>query len=324
MNLAMLLFSVSFFGMLLSNVIFLQQVWGYSVLRAALAGAPGPLLVAFLSRPTSGLAARIGFRPVLLLGGVTWMAGSVLLAVGAGASPHWATHWLPAVLLTGAGIGLTLPVQAGVAVASLPDHRSGTGSAVSQSFRPLGAVLGISLFVAVVGDSGPAQAVGAFPHVWWVFGAVGLVSVLIVCLPVQARGTGGPEPVGAVGAAAGPLALNCSEPPPAPRRPCLAVLLPPVQAAEIRAGGRSLLSPATRPDPVLPPPLEQRVHAYLVSAVHEGTLSDPWSAALEPWASPSRPWQGAEAAQRPSVRRTQLVRASREATPMAVSAATSS
>ncbi|MDH6630316.1 MFS family permease [Streptomyces sp. LBL] len=203
MNLAMLLFSVSFFGMLLSNVIFLQQVWGYSVLRAALAGAPGPLLVAFIARPTSGLAARIGFRPVLLLGGVTWMAGSALLAAGVGASPHWATHWLPAVLLTGAGIGLTLPVQAGAAVASLPDHRSGTGSAVSQSFRQLGAVLGISLFVAVVGDSGPAQAVGAFQHVWWVFGALGLVSGLIVCLPVQARGTDRPEPVGAVGESAG-------------------------------------------------------------------------------------------------------------------------
>ncbi|MFI5680065.1 MFS transporter [Streptomyces cellulosae] len=203
MNLAMLLFSVSFFGMLLSNVIFLQQVWGYSVLRAALAGAPGPLLVAFIARPTSGLAARIGFRPVLLLGGVTWMAGSVLLAAGVGASPHWATHWLPAVLLTGAGIGLTLPVQAGAAVASLPDHRSGTGSAVSQSFRQLGAVLGISLFVAVVGDSGPAQAVGAFQHVWWVFGALGLVSGLIVCLPVKARGTGGPEPAGAAGESAG-------------------------------------------------------------------------------------------------------------------------
>ncbi|MFJ9153351.1 hypothetical protein ACIRP7_36030 [Streptomyces sp. NPDC102270] len=38
---------------------------------------------------------------------------------------------------------------------------------------------------------------------WWVFGALGLVSGLIVCLPVQARGTGGLELVGAVGESAG-------------------------------------------------------------------------------------------------------------------------
>ncbi len=95
MNLAILLFSMSFYGTLLSNVIFLQQVWRYSVLRAALAGAPGPLLVALIARSTSRLAARIGFRPVLLLGGATWMAGSVLLAAGIDASPHWAAHWLP-------------------------------------------------------------------------------------------------------------------------------------------------------------------------------------------------------------------------------------
>lgn len=207
MNIAILLFSMSFYGMLLSSVIFLQQVWGYSVLRAALAGAPGPLLVALIARSTSRLAARIGFRPVLLLGGVTWMAGSALLAAQVDASPHWAAHWLPPVLLTGVGIGLTLPVQAGAAVASLPDHRSGTGSAVSQSFRQLGAVLGISLFVAVVGDSGPAQAARAFQHIWWAFGMIGLVSGLIVWLPVQARSAGGPsgdaKPAGAAGESAG-------------------------------------------------------------------------------------------------------------------------
>jgi EmrB/QacA subfamily drug resistance transporter len=136
-NASVLSFAVAFYGILLGNIVFLQTVWGYSVLRAALANAPGPLLVALVARWASGLAFRIGYRQVLLIGGASWAAGTALLATGVGDSPHWVAHWLPAILLTGLGIGLTLPVQSGAAVQSLPPGRYGIGSAISQSFRQL-------------------------------------------------------------------------------------------------------------------------------------------------------------------------------------------
>ncbi|WP_212915058.1 MFS transporter [Streptomyces sp. TS71-3] len=187
-NASILSFAVAFYGILLGNIVFLQTVWGYSVLRAALANAPGPLLVALVARWASGLAFRIGFRQVLLIGGASWAAGTALLATGVGDSPHWVTHWLPATLLTGLGIGLTLPVQSGAAVQSLPPGRYGIGSAISQSFRQLGAVLGISLFVAVVGDA-RGNALLAYQHIWWAFGAIGLGSSLLPFLPRLRRET---------------------------------------------------------------------------------------------------------------------------------------
>jgi EmrB/QacA subfamily drug resistance transporter len=52
-NAATLLFATAFYGMLLGNVIFLQTEWHYSVLRAALASAPGPLLVTAVARSCS-------------------------------------------------------------------------------------------------------------------------------------------------------------------------------------------------------------------------------------------------------------------------------
>ncbi|WP_405467840.1 hypothetical protein [Streptomyces canus] len=68
-------------------------------------------------------------------------------------------------------------------------------------------MLGISLFVAVVGNPGPAQAVRAFQHIWWAFGVIGLVSGLMVWLPVQTRKGGGSSgnatPAGTAGASAG-------------------------------------------------------------------------------------------------------------------------
>jgi EmrB/QacA subfamily drug resistance transporter len=185
-NAASLLFATAFYGMLLANIVFLQAVWHYSVLKAALASAPGPLMVALLARLAGRVAGRIGFRPVLLAGAACWALASAAFALTVGPSAHWTTHWLPPALLTGVAIGLTLPVQSGAAVASLPATRFGLGSAINASFRQLGAVLGVSLFVAIVGDTRTATTTD-YHHAWWTFSAIGLTSGLILLLPRPAR-----------------------------------------------------------------------------------------------------------------------------------------
>jgi MFS family permease len=173
-NAASLLFATAFYGMLLANIVFLQAVWHYSVLEAALASAPGPLMVAVLARFAGRLAGRAGFRTVLLAGAACWALASAAFSLVIGPSPQWITYWLPPALLTGVAIGLTLPVQSGAAVASLPPARFGLGSAINASFRQLGAVLGVSLFVALVGDTRTAITAD-YHRAWWVLGAVGLV-----------------------------------------------------------------------------------------------------------------------------------------------------
>jgi len=182
-NAATLFFAVAFYGMLLSNVVFLQTVWHYSVLRAALASAPGPLVVALLARTTSKLAGRIGHRPVLIAGAIVWAAGAAGYALFTGTRPEWWAHWLVFNLLIGLGISMTLPVQSAAAVATLPPARYALGSAVNASFRQLGAVLGISVFVAVLGAPAPGQVLEAFQHGWWVFAALGLASGSVQVLP---------------------------------------------------------------------------------------------------------------------------------------------
>ena len=186
-NAATLIFASAFYGMLLANVLFLQTGWHYTVLRAALANAPSPLMVTPVARSSSKLAARIGYRPVLLAGALVWAVGLGGLATAVGSSPHWVTHWLPWTLLVGLGVGLTLPVQSGAAVSSLPPARYAIGSAINSSFRQLGAVLGISIFVAVLGVPSARTVIGDFHRTWWVFAAIGLASGLVVQLPKLGR-----------------------------------------------------------------------------------------------------------------------------------------
>jgi ABC-type tungstate transport system substrate-binding protein len=64
----------------------------------------------------------------------------------------------------------------------MPAARFGLGSAINASFRQFGAVLGVSLFVALVGDTRTAT-VAAYHRTWWVLGAIGLASGLVLLIP---------------------------------------------------------------------------------------------------------------------------------------------
>jgi EmrB/QacA subfamily drug resistance transporter len=182
-NAGTLLFSTAFFGLLLSGVVFLQTVWHYSVLDAALATAPGPLVVIALARPSGRLAGRIGHRRVLLAGAVFWALGSVAYAMQTSSAPNWAGHWLPGTILIGIGSALTLPIQPAAASQSLPPQRFAVGSAINASFRQLGAVLGVSIFVAFQGSAPRTSLVVAFQYTWLVFAALGLAAGLVVWIP---------------------------------------------------------------------------------------------------------------------------------------------
>ncbi|GAA3438251.1 MFS transporter [Kutzneria kofuensis] len=186
-NAASLVFSVAFYGVILSNIVFLQTVWHYPVLTAALAAAPSPILTMIVARPASRLAHTYGHRIVLLAGAVLFAAAQGMLALTISSEPHWAVLWLPAMVVTGTGIGMSLPVQSGASAKSLPPARFAVGSAINQSFRQLGAVLGVSIFAAVAGTPGAGATPDAFHHVWWIFGALALAGGLLVWLPPLRR-----------------------------------------------------------------------------------------------------------------------------------------
>jgi MFS family permease len=150
------LFSMGFFPLLLASTLFLTQVWGYSVLRAGLAVAPGPLMVALLSWPAGLLAGRLGPRRLVLPGVVLFAAGCTWWMWRAGASPDYVGDVLPGMILGGTGVALTFPVLAGAAVSGLPSDRTATGSALFNMARQIGGVVGIAVFVAILGTSAPS------------------------------------------------------------------------------------------------------------------------------------------------------------------------
>jgi EmrB/QacA subfamily drug resistance transporter len=180
-------FALSFFALLLSNALFLTGVWHYSALRAGIALTPGPLAATTFSPVAGRLADRFGQRVVAVPGGLVFALGTLLFATRIGAAPHYAATFLPATLLTGAGVGLTFGGFASAAVAELPRDRFSTGSGIFSMFRQLAAVIGIALLVALL-DAGGAT-VETFHHVWalMIGGGVGSALVALGLGRVRAR-----------------------------------------------------------------------------------------------------------------------------------------
>ena len=181
-NTAAFLYSMGFFAMLLGNILFLTSVWHFSILDAGLAVTPGPLVVAAVSGPAGKIASRYGFRPVLLVGFVTFAAGVLWYVWRVHLSAHYLTLWLPGTLIVGLGIGLTFPVLSAAAVSSLQRERFAVGSAVNQTARQIGGALGVALLVVLLGAPTSARAALANFHHLWLFIASMALAAGVVCL----------------------------------------------------------------------------------------------------------------------------------------------
>ena len=174
-------FSASFAAMLLSIVLWEQGVWGWSALRSGLAIAPGPLMVPFMSFVVAGkLIARYGPARVIALGcgafgaGVSWWALAITL------QPNYVSGVLGGMILTGVGVGLTLPTMMATAASSLPSQSFATGSAVINMIRQTGLALGVAVLVAVLGTTAghDSATLDSFRHGWWLSAAISFVGIV--------------------------------------------------------------------------------------------------------------------------------------------------
>jgi EmrB/QacA subfamily drug resistance transporter len=175
---AALLFSAGFGAMLLGGVLFLTQVWHYSVLEAGVAFAPGPFTAAVFALPAGRLGPRFGPHVLTALGCTIFGIGAAWWALRTGTHPAFASELLPGMILTGVGVGLTLPSVSAAAVSALPPARLATGSAVLQMARQLGIALGVAILIAIFGHPAPGDALAHFHNGWWFIAGVALAGAL--------------------------------------------------------------------------------------------------------------------------------------------------
>jgi EmrB/QacA subfamily drug resistance transporter len=184
-------FFASFAALLLAGVLFLTQVWGHSILRAGVELAVGPLAALVFAAVASRIGPRIGMATVGGIGGLLVAAGIGYNAVRLGLTPDYAGAFLPGQLLTGAGVGLSMPAFTAVAVAAAGSARIATAIGISAMFRQLGAALGVAAFVALVATPTRQQAIDAYRNGWAFMAVAATVGALLM---LATRLTAPPEP----------------------------------------------------------------------------------------------------------------------------------
>ena len=166
-NAATVTAGMGFYAYLLTNVLWLTYVWDYSILRAGMALVPAALIAAVVAGVLGPMAAERGYRIFIVPGALIWAASYVWYATQVGTTPQFLTEWLPGQVLSGIGVGMTLPLLGSAALAAVPGGRYATASAVGSSSRQLGGVLGIALLVVIIGTPTPATTVDSFRTGWW-------------------------------------------------------------------------------------------------------------------------------------------------------------
>jgi len=155
---ATVFFWAGFAALLLSSALFLTETWRFSILEAGLALAPGPILTAPTAALSPRLGARFGPARVGTLGATLFGLGGVWLASQLGQDVEYVSAFLPAQILAGIGVGLTLPTLVAIALAELPPTRFSTGTAVYSTFRQIGTAFGVAMWVATLGASSVARS----------------------------------------------------------------------------------------------------------------------------------------------------------------------
>jgi EmrB/QacA subfamily drug resistance transporter len=132
--------------------IFLQQVAGYSALRAGLTTIPSTLIMFALSRRMGALADRYGPRFFLSVGPLTAAAG-IALFLRVGMTVSYLTDLLPALVVFSLGLSTTVAPLTATVLADADETDAGIASAINNAIARVGGLIGISAVGAIVAGS---------------------------------------------------------------------------------------------------------------------------------------------------------------------------
>ena len=147
-NVVGILTGASLFSMFFFISLYMQQVLGYSAIKAGLSYLPLALTIILTAAVASQLVTRVGFKPVLATGMALIAAGLVWfgqVSVGGG----FATDVLGPSLLAAAGLGLAFVPQTIAAVSGVGESEAGLASGLITTSQQIGGALGLAVLATI-------------------------------------------------------------------------------------------------------------------------------------------------------------------------------
>ena len=203
-NTVMLLNSLAMFGLFFYVSLYMQQVLGFSPVKAGVMFLPMTVLIITIAPRAGHLADRTGPRLLVGVGQLMVAAALLLFARLTVQSSHWAL--IAPMMISGAGMAMTMTPATAAAMGSVRPDKMGVGSAVMNTARQVGGSIGIALMGAVVaarlsvslaqGQARPAAFVHGIQGGFHVAAAIALAGSIVGIATLRKQAHVEPAPLG--------------------------------------------------------------------------------------------------------------------------------
>ena len=184
-SLALFIFTLGMYALMLSLILFLVDAWNYSIGITGLSAAFAALVVTAASTVAGPLADRYGHRLIAGPGTLICALGMVWWIVMLNETPNYLIGYLPGVVLSATGMGLSLGVLAAAGVSEVKPEYLSLASGVTQTARQFGGALGLAVLFAITGE--PVGSVDAYEAYKWGFVFIMITSITACVLVSQIR-----------------------------------------------------------------------------------------------------------------------------------------
>jgi MFS family permease len=137
-----------FYAMFFFITLYMQNVLGYSQVAAGAAYLPATFAVAIAAAIGSQLFARVGTRPVIVVGALLG-SGGVFWLSRIPVDGSYLTDLLAPLVVMAFGLGATFVGVTTAAQAGVPADRAGLAAALINASTWLGGALGVAIFSAI-------------------------------------------------------------------------------------------------------------------------------------------------------------------------------
>jgi len=194
-NVVAFLVTLAMFGVFFFISLYMQQVLGYSPVRAGATFLPMTILIILIA-PLAGRASdRLGSR-WLMAGGMSLVGVSLLLFAQLEAD---STFWgiLPGLVVGGSGMALVMTPMTAAAMSAVPVDKAGVGSGMLNTFRQVGGSFGIAIMGAILTNRSASELQGGATRVeafisglheaLYVAAAIAFVAAAVAALVVRSH-----------------------------------------------------------------------------------------------------------------------------------------
>lgn len=162
-NIAFVVIACTLFSMFFFMTLYVQQVLGYSPLKAGVSFLPVTFIVGTLSAIISSQVSRFGYKPFMNMGPIFIALGLFILGHNMKVGGNYWHNVFPGLAIFACGMGFTFVAGTLAATSGVPKHYSGLASGILNTSQQVGGAIGLAILSAVAFSTVKAETSAGGP-----------------------------------------------------------------------------------------------------------------------------------------------------------------